>query len=113
MTIDRSSLTSLVTWAFIVAMCIAVGDVIGFAKMHSIGAIDQDAKWIWNDEQALLFIGTGELGKKETIVQIGHEAFFNFFGVLEPDDERHAVEVIRYTPRGLERYLLVSRHEGS
>ncbi len=113
MTIDRSSLTSLVTWAFIVAMCIAVGDVIGFVKLHSIGAIDHDAKLIWNDEQALLFIGTGELGKKETIVQIGHEAFFNFFGgVLEPDDERHAVEVIRYTPRGLERYLLEGERLG-
>jgi hypothetical protein len=75
--------------------------------VQTIRPIDYSAQLMWDSKQALLFIGVGELGRRETLVQLGFELVFNFFGgVFEPANSSHAVVAFRYRNGELEKHVL-------
>ena len=90
-----------------ILILIALTAALSLVKMHFIRAIDHDAQLMWNEDEALLFIGAGELGTIETAAQIGFEIIYNYFGgTFEPENSRQTLVVIRYSHRGLERHVL-------
>jgi hypothetical protein len=106
---DGSGLLSMRRPAFRIAipMVIAFVGALSLVKMHFIRAIDHDAQLMWNEDEALLFIGEGELGTRETLAQLASEIVYNLFGgTFEPDNARQSLVVIRHTHRGLEKHVL-------
>jgi hypothetical protein len=76
-------------------------------RMYSIRAVDNEAKLLWNDREAFIFVGMSELGMRETSAQLATEAVYNLLGAVRgTDDTRRSVLAIHYTSSGLEKHLL-------
>jgi hypothetical protein len=76
---------------------------------------DNDAQLMWNDKEALVFIGYSQLGWSMDAFQRIVEVGYNIFGGATPAEAiRPSVVVVRYSPKGIEKYLfnddVVSRY---
>jgi hypothetical protein len=98
------------TKAALAIVTIAISALVGIALAARPGYFlresDNDAQVMWNDTEALVFIGSSQLGWSMNGLQLASEFANNIFGGVTPAEARRSsVTVVRYSPDGASKYL--------